>query len=310
MESILESMRLLSDATRLRIWLALRRGALSVAELQEVLGLGQSRISTQLSQMKRAGLLEDRKEGKHSFYALKDSPNQESLAAVAQRAAAEIPEVTQDLAAADYVLRKRRDKMRAYFDSLAGKFGRDYVPGRSWKSLAEAVLKLLPPMIIADLGAGEGTVSQLLAQRAERVLAVDNSEKMVEYGARLAADHGLQNLEYRLGDIEAIPITDASVDLALFSQALHHAIEPARALREAYRIVRPGGRVLILDLRLHQFSQANALYADVWPGFSEVDLIGMLEKAGFENVECGVVDRELEKPHFETLLALAQKPDR
>lgn len=301
-------MRLLGDPTRLRIWATLRRGALSVAELQEVLALGQSRISTQLAQMKRAGLVEDRKDGKHSFYALCEGEEMDALSGLAELAANEVAEVKRDRAAADHVLRKRRDKMRAYFDSLAGKFGRDYVPGRSWKSLAEALLKLLPPMVIADLGAGEGTVSQLLAQRALKVIAVDNSEKMVDYGANLATEHGLKNLEYRLGDIEEIPVKDAEVDLAVFSQALHHAAEPLKALREAFRIVKPGGRVVVLDLRQHQFSQARELYADVWLGFAEVDLVAMLEKAGFRKVECGVVDKESDRPGFETLLAVATKP--
>ncbi len=303
----MESMRLLADPTRLRIWMALRRGALSVAELQEVLAMGQSRISTQLAQLKRAGLVEDRKDGKHSYYTLREGAAADPLAAVAEQAANELPEVKRDQTATDHVLRKRRDRMRAYFDSLAGRFGRDYVPGRSWKALAETLLKLMPPMVIADLGAGEGTVSQLLAQRAERVIAVDNSEKMVEYGARLAADHGLANLEYRLGEIEAVPLADATVDLAVLSQALHHAVDPARALREAFRILRPAGRVVVLDLRRHKFTQARDRFGDVWLGFTEVELLGFLRAAGFDRVECGVVDREQGKPGFETLLALGTK---
>lgn len=304
----MESMRLLADPTRLRIWSVLRRGALSVAELQEVLGLGQSRISSQLALLKRAGLVEDRKEGKHSYYALREVECLALLEALAERAAGEVGEIRRDAGATDHVLRKRRDKMRAYFDSLAGKFGRDYVPGRSWKSLAEALLKLLPPMVIADLGAGEGTLSQLMAQRAKRVIAVDNSDKMVDYGRKLAAEHGLKNLEYRLGDIEEIPIGAGEVDLAVFSQALHHAAEPPKALREAYRILRAGGRVIVLDLRQHRFTQARTLYADVWLGFAEVDLVSMLGKAGFREIECGVVDRESRKPGFETVLATATKP--
>jgi len=305
---MIESMRLLADPTRLRIWMALRRGALSVAELQEVLAMGQSRISTQLAQLKRAGLVEDRKDGKHRYYTLREGTAAAPLVAVADQAANELPEVRRDQTATDHVLRKRRDRMRAYFDSLAGRFGRDYVPGRSWKGLAETLLKLMPPMVIADLGAGEGTVSQLLAQRAERVIAIDNSEKTVEYGARLAADHGLANLEYRLGEIEAVPLPDGSVDLAVLSQALHHAVDPARALREAFRILRPAGRVVVLDLRRHKFTQARDRFGDVWLGFTEVELLGFLRAAGFDPVECGVVDREQGKPGFETILALGTKP--
>jgi len=212
MASILKSLRMLADPSRLRLLLLLDREELSVAELQEILSMGQSRISTQLAQLKQAGLVEDRKQGKHSLYSLKDR----QLTDLLHLAGAEIPESADDAQALQLVLEKRRDKVRQYFDELAGRFGRDYVPGRSWKGLAETLLQLLPPMVIADLGAGEGTFSQLLAQRAERVIAVDNSPRMVEVGARLAAENGLSNLEYRVGDLEAPPVEDASIDLAFF----------------------------------------------------------------------------------------------
>jgi ArsR family transcriptional regulator len=127
--------------------------------------------------------------------------------------------------------------MRNYFDSLAGKFGREYLPGRSWEGLAEVLLRLMPPMVIADLGAGGGTFSQLLALRAKQVIAIDNSEKMVEFGGKLARTHRLRNLEYRLGDLESVPIEDGAVDVAFFSQSLHHAMHPEKAVEEAFRIV-------------------------------------------------------------------------
>ena len=136
------------------------------------------------------------------------------------------PKPQHDQAALELVLRKRQDKTRAFFDDMAGRLGREYVPGRSWKSIAEALLLLLPPMVIADLGAGEGAFSLLLAQRAQQVIAVDNSDKMVELGSALARKQGVPALEYRKGDLEAVPIADGSVDLALFSQSLHHALHP------------------------------------------------------------------------------------
>ncbi len=174
------------------------------------------------------------------------------------------------------VLRKRQDKTRAFFDDMAGRLGREYVPGRSWKSIAEALLLMVPPMVIADLGAGEGAFSLLLAQRAQQVIAVDNSDKMVELGSELARKQGVPALEYRKGDLEAVPIADGSVDLALFSQSLHHAQHPERAVAEAWRILKPGGRIAILDLVQHRFAEARELYADVWLGFSEVELEQLL----------------------------------
>lgn len=303
MASILKSLRLLADASRVRILLLLEREELSVAELQEILAMGQSRISTHLAQLRQAGLVEDRRQGKNSLYSLKSR----ELMSLLNAAADEIPEAEDDTRALQLVLEKRRDKVRGYFDELAGKFGRNYVPGRSWKGLAETLLQLMEPMVIADLGAGEGTFSQLLAQRAKRVIAVDNSPKMVEFGAKLAQENGVENIEYRVGDLESPPIRAGSVDLAFFSQSLHHALHPQRAVDAGYKMLRPGGRIVILDLKKHGFEQARDLYADTWLGFSEVELRGFLDKAGFRGVQSWIVDQEKQNPAFETILAMGQR---
>jgi ubiquinone/menaquinone biosynthesis C-methylase UbiE/DNA-binding HxlR family transcriptional regulator len=306
--SIVKSLRVLGDTNRLRMLLLLSREELSVAELQEILGMGQSTISTHLAQLKHAGLVEDRRAGKNIWYSAKtDGEVLPGLLAVLQHAPQELPEAQHDQAALDLVLRKRQDKTRAFFDDMAGRLGREYVPGRSWKSIAEALLLLLPPLVIADLGAGEGAFSLLLAQRAQQVIAVDNSDKMVELGSALARKQGVPALEYRKGDLEAVPIGDGSVDLALFSQSLHHALHPERAIAEAWRILKPGGRVAILDLVQHRFAEARELYADVWLGFSEVELELMLGKAGFSNVHTAVVHKETEAPFFQTVLATGNK---
>jgi ArsR family transcriptional regulator len=309
MASILKNLRLLTDSSRLRILMLVEREELSVAELQEILAMGQSRISTHLAQLKQAGLVEDRRNGKSSLYRLNGAGSKSfaELMSVLRQAAAEIPEAGHDSQALRLVLRRRQDKMRAYFDQLAGKFGRHYVPGRSWKGLAETLLVLMPPLVIADLGAGEGTFSQLLARRAKKVIAVDNSEKMVEYGAELARKHGVKNVEYRQGDIEDVPIRKASVDLAFFSQALHHARHPQQAVAEAWRILKPGGRIVVLDLMRHTYEQARELYADLWLGFTEVEVGRFLRQAGFSNIETSVVHREEEAPHLETMLAVGAK---
>ncbi|MEX1114121.1 MAG: metalloregulator ArsR/SmtB family transcription factor [Akkermansiaceae bacterium] len=302
---MLKSLKLLSDPTRLRILMLVKNEALSVAELQEVLGMGQSRISTQLSQLKIEGLVTDERSGKNNIYSCAAEPG---LMEVARLAAAEVPEVAADESALRHLLRKRKDSARAYFDELAGRFGKDYVPGRSWKALAEALIKVLNYRVVADLGAGEGTLAQLLAQRAEKVIAVDLSPKMVEFGQSLAIQNGLKNLEYRLGDIENPPIEDGSLDLAILSQALHHAEHPQRALDSAFRILKPGGRLIVLDLLQHHFEEARELYADHWLGFSESDLAAMLEKSGFSQIETVVADRETEAPKFQTLLGIGVRP--
>ena len=304
MSSILNLLKLLADPTRLRLLSLLVREQLSVAELQEILAMGQSRISTQLAQLKKAGLITDTRSGKSNFYR---ATILDELAPIAEQAAKELPEFQADLKSLKHILLKRKDATRAYFDQLAGKFGKNYVPGRSWKSLAEALLRIHSFEVVADLGAGEGTVAQLFAQRAQHVIAIDNSPKMVEFGKELAAKHNLPNLDFRLGEIEEVPIEDETVDLVLFSQALHHAQNPTQALAEAHRILKPNGTLAILDLLQHSFEQARELYHDVHLGFSEIDLRELIEEASFLEVNTTLVDKEQQPPHFQTLLATARK---
>ncbi len=310
MASTINFLRLIADPTRLRMMLLLEQEELSVAELQEIMGMGQSRISSHLAQLKRAGAVSDRRAGKNVYYGLQSEQRNGTRARVQELVrtlAREIPETTRDRTALKLALRKRQDKAREYFDELAGKFGRSYVPGRSWEALAHTLITLLPAMTVADLGAGEGTLSQLLAKTARKVIAIDNSPNMVEFASRLAKQHGLKNLEYRLGDIQDPPIRKSSVDLAIFSQALHHALRPERAIAAAHRMLKKNGRVVILDLRAHRFEKARELYADHWLGFSEVQLHELLEHAGFRNIDVRVVSREKQSPNFQTIFATGIK---
>src|SRR2546430_8968967 len=188
MSSTLNLLRLLADSTRLRLLLLLEQEELSVAELQQILGMGQSRISSHLAQLKRAGVLTDRRVGKNVYYGANHdghSAQKERVEEITRLLARELPETSRDRSALKLTLRKRQDKAREYFDELAGKFGRSYVPGRSWRALSHALISLVPKLTIVDLGAGEGTLSQLLAKSARKVIAIDNSPKMVEFGSKL-----------------------------------------------------------------------------------------------------------------------------
>ena len=310
MPSIVNMLRAAADPTRLRILLLLKEEELSVAELQEIFAMGQSTISTHLSQLKRVGLVEDRRTGKSSMYRLAPSGPADLLDQLLGRAAREITEAVNDRAAMRRVVKKRQDRMRAFFDSMAGRLGRDYVPGKTWKSVAEAFLHLLRPMVIADLGAGDGSFALLLSRSASQVIAVDSSLKMLEVGRSKALRAAVSNIDFRLGDMEELPIDDAAVDLAVFSQSLHHAQHPERAVRQAARILRPGGRIVILDLAKHRFEEAREMYADEWLGFGEAELETMLAGAGFAEIEASVVDKDAEAPQFQTLLAVGTKPVR
>jgi len=309
MGSTLKFLRALSDPTRLRIMALLEREELSVNELQEITRMGQSRISTHLGLLQDAGLLESRRDGKRTFYKLQPAAGQNSMEFVrlAIRGARELPEHPSDGINLKRILTRRNEQAQVYFNQVAGRFDRSYGPGRSWQAFGHLLLRILPPLVVADLGSGEGLLSELLALRARKVIAVDNSEKMVEFGANKAKKNGLKNLEFRLGDLENPPLDAQSVDLVILSQALHHAAQPAKAIKSAYAALRSGGQIWILDLLKHNFERAQELYGDRWPGFAESDLQHWLEGAGFKKIEISVVAREDQPPHFQTILAGGEK---
>jgi ArsR family transcriptional regulator len=309
MAGTLKALRALSDPTRLRIVALLERSELSVHEMQEITRMGQSRISTHLGLLQESGLLESRREGKRTFYRITThaDPTTNEFIQLAVRGARELPEHPSDQVNLKRILVRRTQQAQLYFNQVAGRFDRSYGPGRSWQAFGQLLLRLLPPIVVADLGAGEGLLSELIARSARKVIAVDNSEKMVEFGAAKARKNKLKNLEFRLGELENPPIEPDSVDVVLLSQALHHAAKPAEGIASAHRILRPGGQVMILDLLQHSFDQARELYGDLWLGFTESDLQNWLEAAGFKKIEVTVVAREEQPPHFQTVLATGEK---
>lgn len=309
MNSSWDTLKILSDPTRLRLVALVMREELSVAELQEILGMGQSRISSQLALLRQASLVADRRDGKKAFYSLRSSlpPGQQALLQAAVDSVKGLDVIAEDARHLDRVLAKRRRVSEQYFNTIAGRLGRNHCPGRSWEAIGRLALQLVPNVIVADLGAGEGLISQLLARNAKQVWCIDNSPRMVEVGTELARKNDLTNLTYRLGDIEQVPLADGSVDLAILSQALHHAQHPQKAVDEAHRILKPGGQLLVLELAEHEFEKARELYADLWLGFKESALDGFLRKAKFIKVEVTPVSKEAVEPHFETLLATGFK---
>lgn len=304
-----EILKLLADPTRVRILALLVREELSVAELQDVLDMGQSRISSHLALLRQAELVVDRKEGKKTFYSRRPQSTKaiEQLIDTALRAAAEASALADDSLQLQRILNKRKEEAAAYFNSVAGRLSKDYCPGRTWEGIGHMLLHHVPSIRVVDLGAGEGLIAQLLARHAKSVVCVDSSPRMVEVGSELALRNGFNHLRYLLGDIESVPLADGCTDLALLSQALHHAAHPQQAVAEAYRILDQGGRLVVLDLLEHQFEQARELYADRWLGFSENTLYRLLQEAGFKKIEISVVSREEQEPHFETVMATGIK---
>lgn len=300
-------LKALADETRLRLLHLIAQEELSGSEVMEILNLGQSRVSTHLNLLKEVGLLVDRRHGRRTLYSIAPGP----AAALWDKVLAEnqtSPEFVADLAGLEALRERRRAESRAYFDRVAAAFGEQVLPGRTWEGLARALLQLAPRGRYVDLGVGDGLLTLMLSEIAERVTAVDLSSRMLDQLRQRAEAKGIRNIETVEADIESLPLSDASHDVVVASQALHHARDPERALREAARVLVPGGRVLVIDLLAHTEEWVREQLQHVHLGFTEQRLAELLEQAGFEDVSLQRAARDPQPPNFMTLVATARRP--
>ena len=180
------------------------------------------------------------------------------------------------------------------------------VPGRSWAAWSRALGHLLPPLIVVDAGCGEGYLSLEAARWAEQVIAIDSSRDVLRRARQLARKRGVANIVWKEGRIEALPLDDASVDVVLLSQALHHVPKPEAALTDAVRVLKPGGTVLVLELRAHGQDWVRERLGDRWLGFRDESLEDWLFRAGLEDVRVEVGAR-LKGDPFTVLVASGRK---
>ncbi len=302
--------RLLGDEARLRLLRVLEKDRFNVKELTGILGLAQSGVSRHLGLLKESDLVAEERDGAYSFYRLSPavkengkSPLWPLLQAQFEEAAAS-PAVKADESRLQEVLRMRREN----FEHLGPdtRDGRQLVPGRSWAAWSRALGMLLPAYEVADLGCGEGYLTVETARWARHVIAVDRSSGVLARAKALAARKKLTNITWKKGELEKLPIDGATVDVALLSQALHHASEPAESIKEASRILKPGGRLLILDLRPHDETWVREKLGDRWFGFSDEHLSGLLARAGLTDVRVQLGARRTNDP-FAVLLAIGTK---
>ena len=299
--------RLLGDEARLRLLRVLSRERLNVTELTGVLGLAQSGVSRHLGLLKDAGLVAEERDGGFSYY--RAAPIAGPLAEVLRRQFEESSAdlmVRADDARLHEVLRVRKEN----FDAHAGPDTRDarqLVPGRSWAAWSRALGLLLPPLRVADLGCGEGYLTIEAARWASNVIAVDRSATVLARAKALARRRHVSNVIWKKGELEKLPIGDDAVDVVMLAQALHHAQDPVRALSEAVRVVVPGGRVLILDLRAHDEQWVRAKLGDRKLGFADDELKEMMTAAGLTDPKAGVGARKTGDP-FIVLIASGTKP--
>ena len=298
--------RLLGDPTRLRLLRVVARDRFNVTELTGILGLAQSGVSRHLGLLKDAGLVVEDREAGYAYYRLADDARQNghtplwSLLDVHFAAAADDKSVQADEARLQEVLRLRKENFETHGD------GRQLVPGRSWAAWARALGHLLPPLDVADLGCGEGYLTLETARWARSVIAIDHSETVLARARDLAARRRVKNVTWKTGELTNLPVDDGSVDLALLSQALHHAPEPSHVLAEAIRILRPGGTVLVLDLRQHDQTWVRDRLGDQRLGFPDEELEQLLRDQGLDDVRVQVGTRKTGDP-FTVLIASGRK---
>ncbi len=302
--------RLLGDEARLRLLRVLDRERLNVTELTGVLGLAQSGVSRHLGLLKDAGLVAEDRDGGYTYYRIAlDGAAQAPLWAALDAqfaAAAGDAAVRADEARLQEVLRLRKEN----FETHAGPDARDarqLVPGRSWAAWSRALGQLLPPLKVADLGCGEGYLTIEAARWASSVVAVDRSEAVLARAKALARRRRIANVVWKRGELEKLPIRDRTIDVALLSQALHHAKHPERALGEAARVLVPAGRLLVLDLQAHGEDWVRAKLGDRRLGFTDAELKAMLVGAGFVDVRVRVGARKRGDP-FTVLIASGTRP--
>jgi ArsR family transcriptional regulator len=302
-------LRVLGDETRLRLLRALSREALNVSELTAILGVAQSGVSRHLGLLKDAGLVAEARTGLFAWYRLAADAG----GADGDRAAlwtwlrAEFARPTAATRADDARLEEvRRLRQESFVQHGAGHERGQFVPGRSWAAWARALGLLLPALDAADLGCGEGYLAIEMARWARRVVAVDRSNRVLAKARELAARRKIKNIQWKRGDLDRVPIANARMDLVLLSQALHHADRPAAALAEAHRILKPGGRLLVLDLREHGEAWVRSTLNDRWLGFSDKALRALLASAGFTDLTVRVGARQSGDP-FTVLIAAGTK---
>ena len=298
--------RLLGDDVRLRLIRLLGKEQLNVKELTAILGIAQSGVSRHLGLLRKSGLVEERREGGFAYYSLRPDgagqarPMWEALEA-SLPAADHDPDLKADDARLLEVLRLRKEDFQTH-GSSAGQL----VPGRSWAAWSRALGHLLPPLVVVDAGCGEGYLSLEAARWAEQVIAIDSSRDVLKRARQLARKRGVTNIIWREGRIEALPLEEASVDVVLLSQALHHVPKPDAALCEAVRALKPGGTVLVLELRAHGQDWVRERLGDRWLGFRDESLEDWLFRAGLDDVRVEVGAR-LKGDPFTVLVASGRK---
>lgn len=306
MTAAVDALHLLGDATRVRLLSLLAHEELTVHELGTIMDLAQPRVSTHLTKLREAAVVRDRRVGSSTFYALSEGTMPPAARHVWGLLARE---VSDDVISADRTrceaLVRARAKSGAWTDAVAGEMDRHYSPGRTWESLARALLGLVEVGDVLDVGAGDGAVAELVAPRAKSVTCLDRDPRVLAAAKRRLAP--LANVRVTAGDMHAMPFADGSFDHVLLLNVLASSDDPPRAIAEAARVLRPRGALTLVTLRTHRNAEVTAAYGHLRAGFSEIALRRMSVAAGLTVEQCAVTSRERRAPRFEIMTLFARK---
>ena len=283
---VFDRMTALADLTRSRLLLLLEDRELTVSELCAVVQLPQSTASRHLKVLSDEGWVTSRASGTNRWYAMLPArlePSARTLWAVVREQVAASPVAAQDAQRLRSVLTQRRTKSQEFFSSAAGQWDRLRAELFGERADLAALLALLDESwTVGDLGCGTGRLTESLAPFVRRVVAVDASAEMLGAARRRLA--GVETVDLRRGDLEQLPVADGELDVAVLFHELHYIVEPARALAEAARALRPGGRLLVVDMMPHDREEYRQQMGHVWLGFAEAQLADLLREAGLEAV--------------------------
>jgi SAM-dependent methyltransferase len=299
-----EALSLLGEESRLRLCALLRERELRVTDLVRVTGISQPRVSTHLGRLREAGFVRDRREGPQTFYALAADGLPGTARAVLEEAAGSAdPTLEGDRRRLGELDAERRGSLP---EAFAGEMERHYSPGRTWQSLAKGIAALLRLGDVLDVGSGDGAAASTFAPYCRALTCVDASARMIEAAKERLAQY--DHVEATVADVHDLPFRASSFDAVLVFHTLTYAEHPARALAECARVLRPGGRLVALSLDRHRQQEVTAAYGERHPGFSPRALRTLLTRAGLAVVVSEIACREVKKPHFEVVLAVADKP--
>jgi ArsR family transcriptional regulator len=299
---------LFADPTRMRLLCLLERDELSVAELTRVTAVPQPRVSTHLGKLKEAGLIRDRRVGTSTFYRMDIARLSPAVQSAWRAIASGLDDatITDDAARCEEVMAARTDATH-WADAVAGQMEHHYSPGRTWEATARAFVGLVNLGDVLDVGSGDGVLAQLLAPRARRYVCLDRSAKVIDAAqARLGR---LPNVEFVCGDMHAIEVPDATFDHVLSFSVLTYAEDPQGCIAEWFRVLRPGGSLVLVTLDEHRHGELADAYEHIHHGFAPGRLAELLSTSGFAVERCDVAARERRKPYFDVVCAFARRPD-